>query len=114
MARRACPEFEFVCADVFESIVFETVPYQVVVLTEFLEHLEKDKEVMERIRPGRRVCGTVPNFPDPGHVRFFGSCQEVSERYAHLFTDWRVDEFLAGNTGRKFYLFDGIRNAVAG
>lgn len=111
MARRACPQYQFVCEDVFTSKVFNDVPYDAVVLTEFLEHIEKDVEILGRIRPGARVYGTVPNFPDPGHVRCFESCQAVAARYASLLDGWRVDEFPAVQKGRKFFLFEGRKKS---
>lgn len=109
MARSASPSLEFVCADAFTSDLFNTLDYDVVVLTEFLEHVERDLVILDRIRPGTRVYGSVPNFAHSAHVRHFNSKMEVCERYSSLFTAFRVDEFLFGSGGMSFFLFEGVR-----
>jgi SAM-dependent methyltransferase len=109
MARLACPSFEFVCANAFTSDLFDTLDYDVVVATEFLEHVEGDLLILERIRPGTRVYGSVPNFPHPAHVRHFNSTEEVYARYSSAFSGFRVDEFLFGSGGMSFFLFEGVR-----
>jgi 2-polyprenyl-3-methyl-5-hydroxy-6-metoxy-1,4-benzoquinol methylase len=108
-ARTVCPEFEFVLADVFHTEVFDTRSYDTVVCTEFLEHVERDMDVLRRIRPGARVLATVPNFPGPGHVRAFSDAAEVAERYSSLLPDLRVDTHLASSSGTKYFLIDGVR-----
>jgi len=110
MAKLTCPEFEFANADVFASNLFLEFPYGIVVCTEFLEHIEKDQEVLQRIRSGTRVYGSVPNFPDPGHVRCFKNCDEVHMRYSKLFHNFKVDGFRADAGEKMFFLFEGIRN----
>src|SRR4029077_889859 len=82
MARLVCTSAEFVCLDVFSSDLFDTYDYDVVVATEFLEHIEGDLEILDRIRPGTRVYGSVPNFADPSHVRYFNSVDDVRARYS--------------------------------
>jgi SAM-dependent methyltransferase len=109
LARSVCPSFEFLCADAFTSDLFNTLDYDVVVATEFLEHVEGDLVILDRIRPGTRVYCSVPNFPDPGHVRHFKSTEEVYARYSSGFTAFRVDEFLFGSGGMSFFLFEGVR-----
>jgi SAM-dependent methyltransferase len=110
MAKRACRSFEFICADVFSCSVLEDLDYEVVVATEFLEHVEHDLAVIDRIRPGTRVYGTVPNFPAAAHVRHFNSVQEVVARYRSRFVNFRADQFLYGNGGMSLFLFEGIRS----
>ena len=109
MARLACPSYEFVCANVFESDLFDTLDYDVVVSTEFLEHVADDLVVLDRIRPGTRMYGSLPNFPHPSHVRHFNSAAEVRERYGSRFKEFRVDEFPFGSGGMTFFLFEGVR-----
>jgi SAM-dependent methyltransferase len=108
-ARKQCPEFRFVHADVLKTDLFETFDYDAVVCAEFLEHIEQDLEVISKIRSGARFIGTVPNFPYASHVRHFRNQTEVSRRYAPYFRDFRVCAFLADRTGRKYFLFEGIR-----
>jgi hypothetical protein len=109
MARLECPEFEFVCGDALTSELFDTLEYDVVVATEFLEHVEEDLALMNRIRPGTRLYASVPNFSDPAHIRYFRSKDEVYARYSSGFTGFRVDEFLFGSGGMRFFLFEGVR-----
>jgi SAM-dependent methyltransferase len=109
MARLACPSFEFVCANAFTSDLFNTVDYDVVVSTEFLEHVEEDLAIIDRIRRGTRVYASVPNFSHPAHVRHFRSKEEVYARYSSGFATFRVDEFLFGSGGMSFFLFEGVR-----
>jgi trans-aconitate methyltransferase len=52
-----------------------------VVLTEVLEHVDDDRELLEKIVPGLWVVFSVPNFDDPGHVRFFESEEDVRQWY---------------------------------
>jgi SAM-dependent methyltransferase len=111
IARMAAPSLEFVCADAFTSDLFNTLDYDVVVATEFLEHVEQDLLILDRIRPGTRVYGSVPNFAHPAHVRHFNSKREVYDRYSSRFTAFRVDEFLFGSGGMSFFLFEGVRVA---
>jgi 2-polyprenyl-3-methyl-5-hydroxy-6-metoxy-1,4-benzoquinol methylase len=107
MARKACPSATFQKADVFHTDLFETTPYNTVLCTEFLEHIEEDLQVLERVRPGTRVYGTVPNFSDPGHVRYFKTTADVTHRYSHLFRSWKCDAFHAGPQGPTYFLFEG-------
>lgn len=111
-ARKICPEFDFVAADVFKTDLLHSHDYDTVVSTEFLEHVEQDLDVVEKIRPGTHFYGTVPNFPAPSHVRHFTSIQEVYDRYGRYFQAFSVDEilgvrFIAKNS--KFYLMEGIK-----
>jgi SAM-dependent methyltransferase len=111
MARSACPSVEFICADVLSCDVLENLDYEVVVATEFLEHVQDDLAVIDRIRPGTKVYGTVPNFPAPAHVRHFNSVEEVGARYSSRFVDFRADQFLHGSGGMSLFLFEGIRGS---
>jgi len=108
-AREVCPEFEFVEANAFTTDLLDTFPYDAVVSTEFLEHVEEDIEIIRRIRPGRRLLGTVPNFPYVSHVRHFQDIAGVTARYAEYFSEFRVDAFLADSERKTFFLIDGVR-----
>lgn len=108
-ARRVCPSARFVCGDVLSC----TEHAEWVLCLEFLEHVERDLEVVGRLRPGTRLLATVPSFPAGGHVRWFGGADEVRERYGALLRDLRVDEIAAGPSGRKYFLLEGARGAAA-
>lgn len=108
-ARAVCPEYEFVAADAFETDVFEGHEYDAVVCTEFLEHVEKDMEILDRIRPGSLFLATVPNFPYDSHVRHFTSASQVADRYGSVFEDLRVDSFTLVRKDRVLYLIEGTK-----
>lgn len=108
-ARKVCPEFPFFMEDAFLTDKFNTLDYQVVVMTEVLEHVENDIGLLQRIKPGSRVLGSVPNFPYKSHVRHFKSAAEVEHRYKPVFTSLQVDEFIANSTGHRYFLLDGVK-----
>lgn len=109
-ARRACPEFEFRVGNIHESDVLENHDYDTVIMLEFLEHIEADLSVVERIRPGTLILGTVPNFPARSHVRHFKNVEEVRARYGGLIEDLDVSEILASEFGTKFFVLQGVRS----
>lgn len=106
-ARKAHPDLSFVQQDAFQTDLFTTCDYDTVVCTEFLEHVEEDRVVLNKIRKGSRFYGTVPNFGFTSHVRHFNNQDEVRSRYAGCFRDLRIDRFLADGKGKAFYLLDG-------
>ena len=107
-AKTLVPEFRFEVADVYTTDLFERVDYSVVVGTEFLEHLEGDLTVLDRVRPGARVICNVPDYGHASHVRFFRSESEVIDRYGSRFSEFRVDR-VHNVSGSCEYVFDGIR-----
>jgi SAM-dependent methyltransferase len=108
-AQAVCPEFRFAVEDVFRTRLFESTAYDAVVSNEFLEHVERDLEVLKRIRPGVRFYGTVPNFPYVSHVRHFAGCEEVRARYGPLFADFRVEAYPANDRGQLLFALDGVK-----
>jgi SAM-dependent methyltransferase len=106
-AKRVCPEFAFSRQDAFQTDLFTTCDYDAVVCTEFLEHVEGDIEVLNRIRSGARFYGTVPDFPYPSHVRHFKSGNEVLSRYSQCFRDIHIDTFPAKAKYKTYYLLEG-------
>jgi 2-polyprenyl-3-methyl-5-hydroxy-6-metoxy-1,4-benzoquinol methylase len=107
-AKRICPEFDFVQTDVFKSDLLSNSHYDGVICLEFLEHVDRDVQVIEALRPGTRFWGSVPNFGAKQHVRYFHNCEEVIERYGNYFDDFKVDEHLANTLGAKFFVIEGI------
>src|SRR4051812_2765198 len=68
-ARSQVPELRFEICDAYETDLFETVSYTTAICLEFLEHVDRDVEVLRRIRPGTRLLATVPSFGGGSHVR---------------------------------------------
>jgi 2-polyprenyl-3-methyl-5-hydroxy-6-metoxy-1,4-benzoquinol methylase len=108
-ARKVCPEFEFVAADVFQDDNLEVYPYDCVVMMEFLEHIERDLDILRRVRPGTTVLATVPNFPAAGHVRHFADTRAVETRYRSLFERLSVTALLADQRGTTYFILQGTR-----
>ena len=108
-ARQVCPQFRFTVEDAFTTDLFSTFGYDSVVCTEFLEHVERDLEILKKIRAVARVLATVPNFPGSAHIRFFGDAEEVRARYSQSFHDFTVDTFIANANGKTFYLLEGTK-----
>jgi len=109
-ARSLVPSFAFHVADAFETDLFETFDHDAAVCLEFLEHVERDLEAIDRVPAGVRFFGSVPNFPSAGHVRHFADTGEVRERYSSRFDDLAVDAFLLKpDSGETLFLLDGLR-----
>jgi 2-polyprenyl-3-methyl-5-hydroxy-6-metoxy-1,4-benzoquinol methylase len=108
-AREVCPEYEFLAADIFESDVLSARDYDAVVATEFLEHIDRDLDVLDAIKPGTHVFGTVPNFGGEGHVRHFETPDAVRARYGSRLADMDVHVHRADTRGRTFFLLDGVK-----
>ncbi len=108
-ARATCTEYTFVAASAFDTNLLEQLDYDTVISLEFLEHVNEDVAVLDRIRQGKKFYGSVPNFPYESHVRHFTNCQQVAERYGSLFTQFKVDAFLADEEGRQYFLFEGVK-----
>jgi 2-polyprenyl-3-methyl-5-hydroxy-6-metoxy-1,4-benzoquinol methylase len=102
--------FQFKTGDALESDVILNHSYDSVVCTEVLEHIELDRELVQRIRPGTRCLCTVPNFPYVSHVRHFESCDQVYERYANFFQNLNVWA-IPGPHGDEivYFIADGFR-----
>lgn len=110
IAREQCPGGDFRVADAFETDLFTTLDYDTIICTEVLEHLERDRELIERWPAGVRCVCSVPDFAAKAHVRHFTSADEVTDRYADLFADLVVTTHVrATERAARFFLLDGTR-----
>jgi SAM-dependent methyltransferase len=109
-ARAICGQYEFVATSVFDTNLFDEFDYDAVISLEFLEHVNEDIAILDGIRQGRRFYGSVPNFAYESHVRHFLDCGQVTDRYASLFTQFKVDEFPANRGETKYFLFEGVKS----
>jgi SAM-dependent methyltransferase len=107
-ARKRCPAFQFEVADICATPLLATAAYDTVIALEFLEHVEKETDVIQRLHHRARFIASVPNFPYVSHVRHFTSPQEVRDRYGAFFTDFRVDSFDEDPQGKRYYLMEGL------
>lgn len=90
-------------ADAFAPDVLES-DYDVVVCTEVLEHIQNDRELVQKIRHGTVCFLSIPIFDDPSHVRWFRNEYAVRSRYFRLI-DIKKIHFING-----IYLITGIRS----
>lgn len=109
IARERLPEVSFQVDDALTTNLFGDAEYDTVIMTEVLEHIGEDIQVLSSVRPGARVLATVPNFLTTSHVRRFVSAEEVNERYGFLFDGLRVDGFRMTEEGKILFLLDGRR-----
>ena len=107
LSKERCPELDFGVADALETDMYQTYDYNTVVTTEFLEHVERDTEVISAIKPGTWFIGTVPNFPYRSHVRHFRDTMEVIDRYARYFESFEALPVLLNERGTTVYLMQG-------
>ncbi len=105
-ARTVCPAFQFRTADICREGVLESLEYDCCLALEFLEHVEDDTGVLQRLRRGSRFYATVPNFADASHVRHFADVQEIEARYGRYFSECRVDSHRANPEGLMFFLIE--------
>jgi 2-polyprenyl-3-methyl-5-hydroxy-6-metoxy-1,4-benzoquinol methylase len=107
-ARRYCQqrEYMFRVGDLrtfeHDATLPDTVCY---VLLEVLEHLDDDRDLLNRLAPGQAVVLSVPNFWSESHVRRFLQPRDVFDRYGDLldFTAWQSVPFTT--PGRRIHVF---------
>jgi len=78
-----------------------------VISTEFLEHVHKDIEFIAAIPEGVNLVFTVPIFDDPGHVRWFISEEQISDRYGEYIDNLNITFIPHERT----FLFTGVRSS---
>lgn len=83
-------------------------PFDIVICTEVLEHIESDLPVLEPISAGTMTIFSVPNYDSFGHVRTFKTADEVNSRYGRLFNSLKIEAFPIGQGG-TIWLAHGIR-----
>ncbi len=110
-AREALPCREVWVGDAREAGNYGRVPFDAIVCTEVLEHVEADTSIVALWPVGKLVIATVPSFDYPSHVRTFASAEAVRERYGQFFevldvTSWPSPK---GEDRDRFYLMQGVR-----
>lgn len=81
------------------------------ILLEVLEHLDDDRDILQRIPAGLPVVFSVPNFWSASHVRTFNQPRDVFDRYADLldFHAWQAVQFPM--LGRRIHVFRATTRA---
>lgn len=79
---------DFIVADAV-NYDYSQLDYDLVVTTEFLEHIHDDLGVLKKLNSGTTILATLPNMDSEGHVRFLSKDMEeaknqVIERYSEI------------------------------
>jgi glycosyltransferase involved in cell wall biosynthesis len=71
-------------------------------ILEVLEHIQKDKEVLESITEGQKIILSVPSFDDPSHVRYFDE-DFLRKRYEGIIDIFNITYFVWDKENRRWY-----------
>lgn len=93
----------FFVGDALDPTLYDK-PYEVVISLEVLEHIRKDTAILNLIRKGTYVIISVPNFDDPGHIRWFRNEYQVRKRF-YKYIDIKKIYFI-----NNIYIIGGIRS----
>lgn len=79
---------KFLTKDIY-TFDFNSIEYDCVVATEFLEHIERDIEVLNNIKSGTLIIATLPNKDSAGHVRYYSeefsiTKKKIEDRYKDI------------------------------
>lgn len=110
LARTHAPTGTFHVADALTTDLV-TQPVDLILCTEVLEHIDRDRDLIGRWPSGTHSLCTVPDFPGKAHVRHFTSEAAVRARYGDLFRDLSVVTIRkpTEKPGR-YFLLDGVRH----
>lgn len=112
IAKANNPQYCFTLADLNDVEILDSTPYDVVISTEFLEHIWADLPILRKIRSGTKVYATVPNFSSIAHVRFFKNPRQVASRYSEYFNGFKVDTIRLDS--HEYFLFEGVKKDTKG
>ena len=79
MAKELVPSFDFIATDAV-TFDYSSVNYDIVVTTEFLEHIKGDLKILNKIKPNTTILATQPNMDSDGHVRFYSKNIVTAEK----------------------------------
>lgn len=95
----------FICSDIMTDKL--DYPYDVIVSTEFFEHVEYSN-VIERIKKSARIIFSVPNFLIDSHLYAWNNHKEIKRdfsKYMYINTIHTVIEI----KDKKWFLVDGFK-----
>jgi len=104
----------FIVADA-TSYDYSQVDYDLVVTTEFLEHITDDLGVLSKIKTGSVILATLPNQDSEGHVRFLSkntntAKSQIKKRYSGLCKIVSIKKFpYVNNRDNADFLIEMIR-----
>lgn len=97
--------FRFIVDDVYTTRLFsdcDRCEYNLILITEVLEHLKNDMGILARIPKGMKIIGTVPNYDSKTRVRYFKSIDEIKSRYGGELNFERIEAFNLDETNIIF------------
>jgi SAM-dependent methyltransferase len=103
-ARKRCPQAIFIEGDLLQSGIFLTWDYDIAILLEVLEHIEKDITLLEKIPRKTLIIASVPNFDAFGHVRIFKGVDDVKKRYEPVVSNLKIKPIHIGESSTIFLL----------
>jgi len=98
------PYIRFKLADFNQSGAFKRDG--AVVLSDVLSRIENDRILLHRVPPGRLVVFTLPNFDDPGYLRYFDTAGDLTTWYESCFSSLDA-RFVATRDRLGFWLAIG-------
>lgn len=104
----------FIVADA-TTYDYSQVDYDLVVTTEFLEHITDDLGVLSKIKKGSVILATLPNQDSEGHVRFLSkntntAKSQIKQRYSSLCKIVSIKKFsYVNNRDNADFLIEMIR-----
>lgn len=106
-AQTKCPKYQFICEE-FQSVDYNILPYNTIICCETLEHLDDDFSLLRSInKHNYRFIGSVPNFGDPAHIRWFATPAHVYMRYSSEFKELTITPIRITEKNILF-LMDGV------
>lgn len=112
MAEQLCPHYIFYNVDI-SKIEFTHTRNATIVMLEFLEHIEEDLVLLEKIPRGTRVVASVPNYMCSTHVRCFPTIMNVIHRYGEMLLMREEDFYIfPGKKDHKIFLFKAFKKWI--
>ncbi len=107
-ARNPARAGDFHRADAYATDLLAS-DYSHVVVLEVLEHIERDLEILERVRPGTTVVYSVPSYSSRSHLRWFDSVEAAVARYANLVEARETRTVPLPGSANRLFLVKGMR-----
>lgn len=92
----------FMQENLYDTTYLSMGSYNVVFMLEVLEHLDKDREIILKIKRNTKVYFSVPNFNSQGHVRVFNNEKAITDRYKDYFIFENIFSFDLGKNNKIF------------
>ena len=108
-AKRYIPDYSFLLNDIFDEDIQKLFSdFDIFVMLELLEHIERDLELLKSIPKNKIIILSVPNFDSAAHVRWFNSMEDVIHRYKELI-DIKIMKTVVYSNKKEAYVIRGIR-----